>query len=525
VAGIFVRLKARLLLNGFRLGWQPALGLVLVVVTIVPMGLLASVSLALIGLQNPPIEAAVISIVLVVVGLGWMLLPVLVFGMDDTVDPHHLQLLPLTRPELAAGMLASSALGAGAVVTAAVVAGLVIGAAKSLLGAVIALAAGAVYVLLCMVAARALTTALSARLRSRRGRDVVVGLAVLFFAVFFVVGQLPRLLSNGEPSADVVADLADRISAVIPFGWPAQAIIAAGSGRLLFAVAWLAGSIAITAAAGWLWLVLLERSMVASPPQQAHGADRDLFPAAMAWLPRNHLGAATAKELRYLSRVPQLRVQLLLVPVLVIGAPIAAIVQSSDTPALVLAAGALGLVFGLVSFNAFGADGAATWMVVGAGPDWRDIAAKNLALALVALPVVIVTALALAAVTAGWSYVVPAVLLGASALGIFCGVGNIAAVLAPSPLPESPTNVFSTTSGMGCATMLVQLLAMTLAVVVLAPVAAVVFLEWGSPAGINLVAVLACLWGLVGCATGVRISAAQLELRGPAIVTALTPRG
>src|SRR2546430_17468214 len=43
--------------------------------------------------------------------LGWLFLPLLFFGVDETLDPARFALLPLPRRTLAVGMLAAACVG------------------------------------------------------------------------------------------------------------------------------------------------------------------------------------------------------------------------------------------------------------------------------------------------------------------------------------------------------------------------------------------------------------------------------
>ena len=49
--------------------------------------------------------------------LGWLLLPLVFFGVDETLDPARFALLPLRRRTLVTGMLAAALVGVPAVAT------------------------------------------------------------------------------------------------------------------------------------------------------------------------------------------------------------------------------------------------------------------------------------------------------------------------------------------------------------------------------------------------------------------------
>lgn len=74
---------------------------------------------------------AVATLALAALTLGWAVLPPIAFGVDNTLDPARLALLPLERSQPAAGLLVAGAAGVGAVLTAAIVAGAVSASRRS----------------------------------------------------------------------------------------------------------------------------------------------------------------------------------------------------------------------------------------------------------------------------------------------------------------------------------------------------------------------------------------------------------
>jgi ABC-2 type transport system permease protein len=193
-------------------------------------------------------------------------------------------------------------------------------------------------------------------------------------------------------------------------------------------------------------------------------------------------------------------------------------------PRLVLVAPLVTFIYGVGSLNSYGADRAAVWLLVVSGPGSQaDLAGKNLAGVLVMLPVVTTMSAALAAITGGWSYVPVALLSGLALLGVSFGVGNLASVLAPMPMPESGTNLWATSGGAGCATLLVQLVAFTIQGLLLLPaiggfVAALLL----RPTLLPLAAAGALVWGAGVWWVGLRAAATTGDARGPELVAALS---
>jgi hypothetical protein len=94
------------------------------------------------------------TVIFAVLGLAWLILPLVVFGLDSTLDPATLALYPLRTRPLAVGLLAASATGAWPLATLLGLLGVTIGLARGVLGVLIALLAVVLQVLFCITLAR-----------------------------------------------------------------------------------------------------------------------------------------------------------------------------------------------------------------------------------------------------------------------------------------------------------------------------------------------------------------------------------
>lgn len=528
----FLRLKLTLLVATCKGSWQRAVGLVAALVVGVPAAVGAAVLLALAGGWEEG-GGAVVTLALASLTLGWVVLPPIAFGIDNTLDPARLALLPLERRQLAVGLLVAGAAGVGAVLTTAVVAGAVVGQAAGLFGAVLAVAAGLLQVAVCLVAARAVTTALSARLRSRKGRDVSAVLLALGGLAFAGIGQLPNLLGQALVglSPDQIAERLNAVAGVValtPFGWASGAMAAAGAGDWLGAMAGLAAAGGLLVGLSAWWMRTLATSLETTEARApTAGADVDLVVGPLRVLPRGPLAAMAAKDLRYLWRVPQQRVQWLLLPVFASGMVAASLlVEPLRAPPFVLAVAGAPLLFGLISFNQFGFDRDATWLYVAAAVPGRSaVSAKNLAALMVTAPVTVAVGAALAVITGGFDFL-PATLLGA--LGVFAvtaAVANVTSLLLAQGMPESPTNLWSASGGQGFATSLLQMVAFAVLALLIAPVGALGFVARSSPTGgLLAVAAVGVGWGALFWWLSLRLADTWLATRGPEWVAALRAR-
>jgi ABC-2 type transport system permease protein len=383
-------------------------------------------------------------LVFTAVGFAWIVVPVVIASLDDSLEARTFELLPLNPTRLARGLLAAGLVGPGTVAT---VLGLGYGsilAFASLATAVPIAIVALTAVLLCVLTARWATTRLSDLLRQRRGQEV---------AVLVVVGLtlVPALLSiTLAQAAEEGTDITEAMSALAgilqwtPWGALGRAVGAIDSGEWPIAVLGFAYGAGATAAAFVLFGRSLRRLSTMAPSgvvARAGRAGSRLLPKRLP-LPASPIGAVAAKELIALRRDVRVRSQLLggLVAIVVVGvAGGAVVVQTAFAP--FLAVFAVFIVVTAVTPNQFGYDGGSFWGYLTMAPDLGVvIRGKNLGWAIVSGPLAVVLAVVGAAVSGRWVYV-PAALFGCAVVAlIWLGVGNITSIFGAFALPE--TNLF-----------------------------------------------------------------------------------
>jgi ABC-2 type transport system permease protein len=468
----------------------------------------------------------VITVLFAALAVGWVLLPILLFGVDELLDPSRLALFPLTGRQLTVGLLASSAVGIPPVATFVALLGTFPGFVHGASAVPFVAAAVVLQLVTCLVLSRAVTTALSGLLRSRRGRDATSVILALTAASIGLVGPpIALAVTRLDSSAGRALQTVSRYS---PLGAAGGAVAAAGTGDLAAAAGQLALCCCYVAAAAVWW----QRSLRAAITSvEAHGSRRRTGAAAdlrPRWtrpiLPRSAIGAVAAKDLHYLWRDPMRRTALLstLGPA-AIGL-FSGVSSGGGDPRSVLFAMVTATMLSLISLNQFGLDGAAYWMNIVAGPDpRRDLVGKNLAVALVALPATAVVASILAAFTGGWVYVPLAVAGGCAGCGATLGVGNVVSVRSPAPQPENPMNAWGTGgAGQSMAAGFTQLGAMLLVAVVLAPLG--IFIAYSAvnwTPGLFVAAPLSVAYGLVLWRAGLRYTARLLFWRQAELLNAI----
>src|SRR5262249_19356508 len=202
------------------------------------------------------------TVIFTVFAFGWLILPLVAFGLDATLDPATLALYPLRTRPLAVGLLAASATGAWPLANVVGLLGVTIGLAHGVLGELVAVLAVLLQVLFCITLARLVTTVLSGLLRSRRGRDLGLSRTTRSLALDGPSAQpVPRRAAEGKTTAETFAGI-DRWLRWLPPGLAAHAIQDASAGHAGAALLRLALLATVIVALAGLWIRALGRALV-----------------------------------------------------------------------------------------------------------------------------------------------------------------------------------------------------------------------------------------------------------------------
>lgn len=469
-----------------------------------------------VDLSAPAVAAGVVLTVL------WVVVPLLAYGVDDTLDPARFALFTTPTPAFGAGLILAGAVTIPGLLTLGGLLAMTLAWVSSPAAIPAWIIAAVLGFAICLTLARVCTTAAATQLRSRRGRDVAAGLGMVL-----ILGA--ALLPSAMDGIDLqgIWDASGPVLAVLawtPLGapWAIPGAVAAGSFGL--GAAYLVVSLAWLAAILYLWVRLLGPAMTMPAeasaatrkgkgtfalPQRLHETFRLPLPSA----------AVAARALRYWRSDPRYFTQAL--TVILIG-PVLAFVLFL-TPEL-----SLQLMLAMPVFTAFfagwalhndtGYDSTAIWMHIASGARGRDDRlGRAFAFLTWALPAVLAMTTLVLALSGNWQYG-PA-LFGA-VLGIFGGgLGFSLAVSGFVVYPVQPpgTSPFSTT-GMGAFgfTLLVQSVAAIatfgLAIPAMVTAALGVFLApgWGYVSlAVGLLTAIASVWA------GIVLGGKFLDQRAP----------
>jgi ABC-2 type transport system permease protein len=107
MARLLVQLKLRLLTNALRSSTGAKVSFIISTIFAVLVAIGTFVILAALRGQSAAVDQT--AAVFTVFAFGWLILPLLAFGLDGTLDPTTLALYPLRTRPLVIGLLAASA--------------------------------------------------------------------------------------------------------------------------------------------------------------------------------------------------------------------------------------------------------------------------------------------------------------------------------------------------------------------------------------------------------------------------------
>ncbi|MCC6626929.1 MAG: hypothetical protein IT340_05935 [Chloroflexi bacterium] len=533
--GRLLWLKWTLVRRGLMRDRTRLIGAIIFLVLVLPVAVLLGVGsyLLYVGLPTPA-ATEFLFFMLALLFVGWLVVPVFLYSLNDSLDASKLFLYPLSAPRLMVGLLLSSVLDLPIVFLAALFVAVVAGWVRAPAAIVIAPLALVVLYAQMVAASQAVLALLNSVLRSRRFRDISFVLLGVFGTTFFLWQQLAmrQLNANGIRPRDLLAVQVSPWLQWTPPGLIARTIATAAAGETVIALGWLGLAVVWLLALVGLWHWALVRFMTGAEAGGRRAAPARVATSHPGWrlpLPRP-VAALAAKDLRYFWRDPQLKaiiLNTLLALVMLVVAPWIGMRRGPDLTQwtwLVLSLPLPVIVTALtLSFNAFGMerDGLRVLFLLPVAPS-RLFVGKNLAVAAVAGVEAIVIGVALAGISRGWALLPVALAATASGVLVTLAIGNVVSVILPGRMPDGLRATYSTDAG--CARGLLQFLAFVCAWVMLAPIAAAASLPQvlGQPA-LHLVTVpLALLYALAFYWLTLRWVGPQLLRRQPEILAITT---
>ena len=527
MVALLVRLKLTLLRNSLRRSAWRTVGLVLgglYALALVAGALAGAVALRSTSLA---VTADVTVVAYAALTAGWLVLSLLVFGVDETVDPSKFALLPVRAAQLQPGLLAAALVGVPGVATVLVGLGLLVAWSRSVpltLAALVALPLG---LATCLLLSRAATAAFAAFLSSRRFRDLAFVVLALLGAGLGLAGNLlGGLVSVGPSGLRHLLAVVGRVAGWTPFGWAWSLPGDLARGQLLFAAAHLVLAVALVVVLWRAWGHFLAARLVepvegGGEATRVHGGGwvERLYPVSPA-------GGVAARTLRYWRRDPRYLAGVagfLIAPVVVIVVTLTG-PDSSVWPA-VLSPALMALLVGSSLAADLAYDGSAVWAHISAGvAGAADRLGRVMSMLTVYLPLLVVLLGVAFGLTGRWDLLVPVLALTAVLTLGGLGSGSFVGTLWQWPAPPPGASPFQRGSSGGLPALLSFMVTAALTTLVALPTVALVvtsvFVPWAVwPAlAVGLVTGAGALW------LGVRWGGRRLDRRWPEVLTAVSER-
>jgi ABC-2 type transport system permease protein len=440
VTATFIRLRLSLLRNGVRQTTGRSAAFIASIVTTLLFGGFGL--LGLVALRGHEHAADVGVALVAVLALAWAFMPLFVSGIDETLDPGRLVMLPLRPRALLTGQLVSSVVGTGPLFTLLLVLGTVLATAHGAAGAACAVVAVPLVLLVCTTLARALATANARLLTSRRGRDLAIfsGLVVAFGIQGVNLG-LSRL--SGENGIGPVESMADVVRWLPPAS-AIDAVRAASDESYGAAAAGLGGTAAALGLLLWWWQRTLTRLMTApdastlqAAPEQARVRSAGSGGGLARWLPADRTGTVMERTLRYAWRDPKTKMGWSMS--LGMGLVLPLVFAAQGNASVYNACWVAGLL-GLLMFNQFGQDYSAFWLVaqtIGSRRDaYLELRGRALAIAVIAVPYTTAVVVVSAAAFDAWGALPDALGITLAMLGALIGGGSVTSARYPYSIPQ-----------------------------------------------------------------------------------------
>ncbi|HEY6275379.1 MAG TPA: hypothetical protein VIX86_03530 [Streptosporangiaceae bacterium] len=521
MARLLVQLKLRLLRNALRSSTAAKVSFVVSSTVACLLAIGTFVVLAIFRGQSTSVELT--TVIFTTFAFGWLILPIFAFGLDGTLDPATLALYPLRTRPLVVGLLAASATGAWPLANVIGLLGVTVGLASGALGVLVAVVAVVLQVLFCITLARFVTTGMAGLLRSRRGKDFAAFLIIPIFALYEFFSQVvPRAAAQGKLTTRSFTGF-DAWMRWLPPGLAAHAIQDASDGHPGTAVLRLVLLAGVIAVLGWLWIRSLSRALVtADTSTQSSRVHGSALPFARYGL----RGAVAARFWIYQRRDPTSLIYWAMVLVIMAAVSVSAFVGQHRTVGVLLASAAFGAAFvGFFHANSVGMTGPPFVLEASALTGRRELrsyfSGQNLAIMVIAVPLLIAVSFGLAAAAGRLEYGFLGTALDLAGLGAALALSNIFTVVLAYPMAKRAGNPMrQAAQGYGSYTFGGVLGTLVSVAVLEAPVIVAIVMTSSAPSVVRNLVLLPCaaVYGLVLAWIGVRIAARAAEPKVPELV-------
>lgn len=519
-----LRLRFRVLANTLRRN-----PLQVVAVTLGGVQAVILVALALLGLWWAGSLAAEATQAVVVLGgavllLGWMVVPLLFEGVEQTLHPLKLARFPIRTNQLMTAMLIAGVAWIPGVATVVVAMGAAIAWQRVPAAAGVALIAGIIGALTCVACSRVVTGAVGILVRGRGATRMAIGAMVIVLVVAPVLAVLFAGVSAGAGEGETSAIFATSVAIIewTPLGavWSIAGRVAGGD--VIGAIGASAVAVVTLVTALVLWRLLLARSLRvrgSSARRRVLGSRASVW----SWLPSGPIGAIAGRSLISWVRDARYARQLVLIPLM----PALLLVWwwLIDVDAVALAAGpVVAILLPMSMFAGLSYDGTAFAAQLAAGVRGvHDRLARAMALLIIAVPSVVIVQIVVAVIIGRTADLVALLGLSLGALLVATAVISVSSARLVVPVARAGRNPFSSPAGAATTSILASYAVLAAIVVLDLPVIVVGIAALVQQS--TMLGAITLALGLVGGAgtlvVGIFLGGRLLDASGPAVLADL----
>lgn len=520
-------LKTRLTWNGFRTDRQRRVGLPVAIILLTWIGWWLATNHYHTGVilrdTKPEALPEYLAWAALIIFLIWVTLPVIIFPLDENLDPQQLATLPVTPNQMITGLAAASLIAPSTIVPLMLIVANTMILARSWW---VALPVSALFLILLAVAGQLFSAAISGILRTRRGRDIATFLVLgLAGGSFFTYRMFSQTVTDVGLAQAVTSNPISAWWPLLPPVGLQRAITEAWGGMYASAFLSLAVAVAGLIAFAYLWRRLLNW-MMTTPEQRAKPSRGGR--EGMAIGPWGVIPTLARKELRFYVRDPRQRL-VWTGTVIFVGLAIGGAVMNAtgmfdirEREWAPLVAPILVLFVGLpIALNLFGWErNAASYLFVLPPRPRQILIGKNLAVASGLALETLVLSLGLAGFTGHWTWLWLVAPLTVAAIGCQLAVGNMVSVLTPLRLPREGTDVFAQSTEQGCLAIVSQTVSFfVIGVLLVVPASLVVLtVDFGQVLSPWITALVSILWGVGLYAISLFVAGRILHRRMPEVL-------
>ncbi len=466
---------------------------------------------------SPDIARSLVIIFGSIVVLAYLLLP-FAYGADDPLDPRRFALFGIESSQLAVGLAVAAIISIPSLIVSVFAAAQVATWGRDAVSQLLAIFAGVIIVVTCVLASRVSSAVASLVLSKGRRRE---GAGIALMGVLAILAPLLAILATldwGSRGLPIIHRIAAALTWT-PFGaaWSIPADYSTGRGALVPLKALIA--LAFVVALWFAWRFLIDRMMATTDRAQAPRRYTGL-----GWfgrLPGTPTGAVAARSLSYWSRDARYRLTVAVIPIVPIVMLAALMIAGVPGEWLIwLPVPVMCLFLGWTVHNDVAHDSTAFWAHVSANlPGRADRWGRLVPPLAIGVPLVVIGSIATSFISGNWAALPGLIGVSASVLLFGLGVSSVMSAAFPYPAVHPGDSPFAQPQATDSSGSVVQAMSLFMTLLAVLPPAYFAFLGETESAAWHYAALgVGVSLGVVALVAGVWWGARILERKAPELL-------